>query len=254
MNRHHSSGTTKRRKRLAFVVLAVISSVVAYGLLKRNDEPKYQGRYLSDWIKQYDPQFIPQDASLRRIDREKQEADAATALQNIGTNALPYLMKWMAYEPSAWRIKLADKQMSPGGDYLRVLGDAPFHAERAMSSFKVLGTNAASVVPELEALMKDTAKPWRARRAISALGFIGPSAIPSLKAALADPNQPQPQRINIIHAFGAMIFIHGKNTGLPILEEARDDPDPQVRRLATRLATNDMLRIAPEGPPNAPAK
>ena len=45
--------TTKARKLLALTLLAVIAGVIAYSLLRESDEPKYEGRPLSEWLEQY---------------------------------------------------------------------------------------------------------------------------------------------------------------------------------------------------------
>jgi hypothetical protein len=80
--------TTKRRKLIAIVLLAVIGGVIAYSLLRQDDEPTYQGRRLSEWL---DPNH----------------RDAKTGVQRIGTNALPPLLKWIDYEkPPEWRVTI----------------------------------------------------------------------------------------------------------------------------------------------------
>src|SRR5689334_11075344 len=47
---HHTTVTTKRRKLIAFVLLALIGGVIAYSLLRQDDEPTYEGRRLSEWF------------------------------------------------------------------------------------------------------------------------------------------------------------------------------------------------------------
>jgi hypothetical protein len=44
---HHAAVTRKRRKVVALILLALIGGVIAYSLLRQDDEPKYQGRRLS---------------------------------------------------------------------------------------------------------------------------------------------------------------------------------------------------------------
>ena len=188
---HNPHVATKRRKRLAIVLLTVIAGVVAYVLLKPKDEPKYQGRYLSDWLEEY-------------RDSRYSDGDAAIAVRNIGTNALPYLVKWLSSKSSR-------------------------RVTQSLNGFAILGTDAASAIPELQALMKDPTKPG----ARFALVSIGPPAIPALKAALADPNQPD--RYKLLYTFSNLMFRPGTNSCLPILIEALTDHDVEVRYAATNV-------------------
>ena len=181
--------TTKRRKRLALVLLTVIAGVVAYGLLNPNNEPKYQGRSLSDWLDEY------QDS------RRYENGDPAIAVRNIGTNALPYLVKWISSRSSR-------------------------RVTQSLNGFAILGTDAASAIPELQALMKDPTE----SAAKFALVRIGPPAIPAFKAAFADPNQPD--RFKLLFTFSMLMFMPGTNSCFPILIEALTDHDPKVRHAA----------------------
>jgi hypothetical protein len=96
--------------------------------------------------------------------------------------------------------------------------------------FSILGTNAISATPELEALMKDPTNPSRSARAMLALGGIGEPAIPALKAAFADPNRSDRQHVlNTI----SLLWTDAK---WPIIAEALNDRDVIVREAATNFA------------------
>jgi hypothetical protein len=229
-NLHPEAVTTKRRKRLAIVLFTVIAGVVAYGLLNREEaEPKYQGRDLSDWLEQY------RAGRLHDPDGEAKK-DAAAAVQRIGTNALPYLLKWIADKPPAWRTALREKLPCFVRNREFVAGWLGEETEQlrqyAGEGFDILGTNAVNAIPELLTIVKNsaTAEVWGA--ALSAITSIGtPVVIPALKAALADPNQPD--RDQIIYVFGWIALIHGTNVGLPTVIEALNDDDLKVRIAAT---------------------
>jgi hypothetical protein len=174
--------TTKRRKLIAFVLLALISGVIAYPLLRENDEPKYQGRRLSEWLAPYGRACYLDPAAAYEI---------RSAVQNIGTNAVPDLSKWLSYDPPAWRKSVP--RMLPAFIRNRETvarwfeGEATRRANSATMGFAFLGTNAASAIPALEVLIKDKTKPERLERAIGALCNIGSPAIPTLRACLRDP-------------------------------------------------------------------
>jgi hypothetical protein len=221
-NLHHPVVLTKRRKRVAIILLAVIGGVIAYAMLHQEDEPEYLGRRLSEWLD-------PDQNGMNGADSNRDEAIARTAVRNIGTNALPYLLKWIDYEPPAWRKSLRrtlNRTMWQGLSE----GGAARRAYITEWGFAFLGTNAASAIPALEAMMKDSKKPERSSRAIYVLGCIGEPAIPLLKAALADSNQPD--RPEIVSAFRLIVLNQGTNVCLPILIEALKHPDPSVRKRA----------------------
>src|SRR5260221_5062014 len=61
----------------------------------REHEPTYAGKRLSEWV-----------ARLSSKNSLEGDSEAENAIRHIGTNSLPYLLKWISYEPAPWRIKL----------------------------------------------------------------------------------------------------------------------------------------------------
>jgi hypothetical protein len=66
------------------VILAVI-------LWPREPEPEYNGVTLSKWLERYN---------------NGNNAETTVAIQHIGTNALPFLLRWIQYETPGWRKSL----------------------------------------------------------------------------------------------------------------------------------------------------
>lgn len=223
---------SKRRKVLIILGLVVVVGVIAYWQLRPRDEPKYQGRYLSEWLD-------PDQNGMNGDNFDRDAAIARAAVRNIGTNALPCLLKWIDYESPAWRITLR-RMLRRTRWYGMSEGQADRRAYLTTWGFTFLETNAASAIPKLQALMKDTTKPESSDRAIYALGCIGEPAIPVLKAALADSNQSN--RSEIISAFRLIALNQGTNACLPILVEALNHHDPSVRKQAETV----VLEIAPD--------
>src|SRR6185436_7866661 len=79
-----------RRKRLVIVSAAavVMAVIVSIAFWPRPKEAEYQGKKLSEWLR-----------ALRNPESE----DATNAVLAIGTNALPFLVKWVQYELPEWR-------------------------------------------------------------------------------------------------------------------------------------------------------
>ena len=104
---------------------------------------------------------------------------AEGAVCAMGTNAIPTLLKWIAYEQSP------SKQSSQSG------APVPSHhphpplspeerAYRSQYAFEFLGAVARPAIPELTRLARTASDPKRAEHCAAALAFIGPEAIPSL--------------------------------------------------------------------------
>lgn len=227
---------SKRDK--ALVILGVIVlAVVCFAMLQRPNEPKYQGRYLSEWMAMYSR-------------GGEQVVKAKRAIQAIGTNALPCYVRWIRYEPVEWRTSLYEKRPSwmPGKAMVeRWLVGPDLRAGYAVSGIWFLETNAASAIPDLTMIMRDGTKPRAAGNASIALAGIGEHAIPALKAAFADTNQVS--RGNIVRAFELLVGDGHTNACLPILIESLNDPDADVRW----DATNAIQKIAPHLLTNTPA-
>lgn len=228
---------------VAGLALGIILAVVL-PFLKGPPEPSYLGRTLSAWL-----------AGYRRPERNGGIPTAAElAVRAIGTNALPCLLNWISYEPPLWREALLALATRPvegktsgegsivyGRSFIR--GKSARLAELAENGFVILNTNAAPVLPNLDALMKESRSPEVRLRAIYALGEIGPRAPPRLMGALQDSKQPN--RCEIIYA----IYGVERNSPLPARDTIRaiclpalaavlQDSDAEVRRQAATTLYN----------------
>ncbi len=226
-----------RKRRKVFIFFGVIALLAAlFAILRPTGEPIYNGRSLSQWLEIYQGNVYDQ-TSPRFL-------EAQIAVSEIGTNALPYLLKWIRYEPSAWRRTLRRRLPNRIADNEAILrwidGPADRRGRCAMLGFGILGTNATAAIPELTVMMKDKTALRTAGRAIFALGSTGEASIPILTAALADPKQLNRQRV--VYGFMFLKDAGYTNICLPPLLDALNDQDFSVRR----AATNVLRQIAPE--------
>jgi len=125
---------------LILVVLVVLAGVIVV-LTTREREPEYGGKRLSEWVDE-----LP----------ESRDDAPEKAVRNIGTNGLPFLMKWMLYETPAWKSKVyhfvnplirhlnRSWQLSDDKHPLRAIG--------SFVAFREVGTNA---LPFLHVMMND---------------------------------------------------------------------------------------------------
>ena len=217
----------QHRKRILFVSALL---VFAFGLVlfvRPRNEPQYQGRYLSEWMKD----LIPQPNSANA----KVEAAARRAIEEIGTNGLPTYLAWLSREPPPWKksvfskLPLRLKQNRWLADWLVLSGNR--RQQLAIQGFVILGTNAAAAIPELSSLMRNRTNANLCSQASFAPASIGPASIPALRSAFADS-----QQINREKIFSSimMLSIHqGSKECLPIITAALEDVNPVVRALAT---------------------
>jgi hypothetical protein len=220
-------------------VAAVALSAAGFAYLQATAEPKYQGRYLSEWMMDCgpDPSRLHSCTVIPGSDHDPRElaiVAARHAVAAIGTNAVPYLLEWLRYQPASWQRTLRRtlpswlEQKEVVGDWL---GNPGFRrANQAVWGFESLGANANGAVPALAAMMRDPSNRHAAHLATRALGNMGAPAIPAFRAAFADTNAPF--RADMLGAAHLMDyrFRHAQPT-LP-LQPALQDRDPVVRSVA----------------------
>jgi hypothetical protein len=90
----------KRRRVILILLACLMAGVVAFIVWPGEREPEYQGKKLSEWLTLYSQTFSDESG------RKEAHASAAQAVRHIGTNAIPYLLKWIRYETPDWRNKL----------------------------------------------------------------------------------------------------------------------------------------------------
>lgn len=209
----------RKRKRLLLALAVIVAVVVGLRFVHHwNAEPAYDGRPLSDWVASF--------SFGKSSDREA----AAVALRSIGTNALPWLLKWTAAEAGPFRLKaesLAD-ELAPhlpdrlASSLVRFAYDRNVRAEGAVISFLALESLAAPAIPELERRLFQNPPDRYHDRAAAALSAIGVTAVPALTNAFARRFTVADQ--NCLRYLGNL----GTNYVLilPIVLAGCRDPDP----------------------------
>lgn len=238
---HNRDAMHKHRKRILLTgVLLVFALGLAWFLRPRN-EPKYQGRYLSEWA----------DLLTRPEPTEADRRAVWHALEQIGTNGLPMYVAWMSVETPRWKWSLRGKlpgTLAQNKTIANWLGEKDrIRAALGMHGIEFCGTNAASAIPALNSLMINRTTTLEQQFAIDALTGIGGQSIPVLKAALAD--QHHPFRTRILMSMHRLSLSGYTNECMPTLIAALEDCNPSVREMATNLLqgtfTNHLRGIAP---------
>jgi len=216
----------KRHIWLAGLLLAAIVGVI--WLVTRAGDPVYEGRRLHVWLEQYGTNHWHPGGEL--------EKQAQTALQHIGTNAIPIYLQFMTNRASRLKLKLLAavpydlrvrfKLTGPSG-YEKQVND---HRLWGAYGIGALGPAAAPVVPALIGLL-DYDDPEVRYAAVFALGSLGPvarEALPALIECLGDASERV--RWNALASLGD---IHeDPDRVVPILIRYLDSPDDAARLFA----------------------
>lgn len=203
------------------LVIVVVGILLAWVWMpSRPDEPAHQGKTLSEWITVY----------RESASDSEEENQAKAAIQNIGTNGIPTLLKMLQTPDSTFRTTLKDLLKA------QTLIESSFRdawdiRSMATSGFHALGEDAKGAVPALITLVKRGSGTIGREEAIDALGHIGPSAqaaVPMLLAIASDAKDPE--RNDAIHSLG---MIHSAaESVVPFLTSCLRDSEKFVRLYA----------------------
>ena len=156
------------------MVAAAINLALAVTALSwpSNSEPSYKGKKLSEWLGLHSHWRFSEWVDVKKADvvasnvEIRREAQVVEAVQAIGTNAFPCLLRWISYETPWWRTwavrgsaKLPSTvQRSRFCRWLCDDSDAEKRADLAVEGFYILGPEALPAVKELTRIDK-AAKP-----------------------------------------------------------------------------------------------
>lgn len=196
-------------------------------------EPVYEGRRLSAWLR---------DLSSGRNGEASTQLPARQAVKEIGTNALPFLLKMLKSQDPEWKSQsVAWLQDTCDLDLSASLAEA--QRQRALRGFQALGREAEPAVPELRSLVfgSDNLVALHAVEALRSIG--GPQVLPVLFEALNHTNPPL--RAEAIVALGSARS--RARDAVPQLLKELESPDNLTRIQAAQalgeIATHPELTI-----------
>jgi HEAT repeat protein len=213
-------GAVNRARIIALCALAICGAGLLWLLSLRQHEPAYQGKPLSEWIIS---ELVARVGTI-------QQQQAEEAISRIGTNSLPFLVKWIAYTPPKRDLRVFGIRIPVARDRRAELSRGSYIA------LTILGPRAAPVLPELIYLLKGT-NTIVADRALGSIDAMGMEGVPALldyvtnRHAYAWSAQLGP--INSMRNLGT----NGASV-VPVLIECLKSPDPKVGRLAAILLAN----------------
>ncbi len=194
--------TEKRRggkKRLLVVIAAtavIVITIVAVVVWPGPKEPEYQGKKLSEWL----------------ATRSEHPQESAEAVKAIGTDAIPYLLRWLSYEFPHWEGEVGDFYARHptwiGSSYAaRFDRDKNFdQILHAAAGFAILGPSAKAAIPRLVKIATSSngmAGAW----ATVSLSYLGDSAVSPLSGLALGQIPAEGGRSKAIFAMGNMTYL-----------------------------------------------
>jgi hypothetical protein len=178
-----------RSKRVRLILLSLLGLALTAPLITLNErEPVRNGKPLADWL------VLLQGGTPQ----EKQRA--LEAVQGIGSNALPCLLRWLDYKPAPFREKvfLLFKDRLP----FQIVSSRPFQSLSprsamqkqldAMAGFWAIEEKASSAATDLERILNESYFAGKSELAALALVAIGEAGVPPLERALLNEQRPKP--------------------------------------------------------------
>jgi len=166
-------------------VVAVLSALVVVMLVflwwGSQREPRFKGKSLSAWLAEDARRPVgPWGVSVTVIDTKLE------AVRAMGTNALPFLVKWMQYESPPWRVRLTSiAPRVPKRLWFLFKDKRADRAALSLTCLQILGPDVSTAMPELVRLMKQT-NTVVANRALQVVDTAGKAGIPALLDVLTN--------------------------------------------------------------------
>lgn len=170
-------------------------------------EPTYAGKRLNQWLGQMNQPGWGESEEARE------------AIRAIGTNALPFLLEWMDWEPNGLQRLVKSRQddlphWMRNHTFIRSVLAPYEQAEMAPAAFAALGAVAAPAIPELRKHIGPGNSRKTIHRAYLSLAGIGKPAAPVFLQALEDP------ALDPTNSSRIMFALHYMHSGLASLEPA----------------------------------
>jgi hypothetical protein len=182
----------RRRRVLIILAAGLVLAIAVFAFWPPEPEPRYNGKKLSEWLETADKDFSTIDSNpfrrVREIDTSApgEVKEAVTAVRVIGTNALPWLLKWATEDHEKWNNWVMNageslpRYLHTYRLALSIVRNSGRKQRAAFVGFAILGQKAAPAVPELATLVEKSKSENCRIEAMCCLGALGEIARPAL--------------------------------------------------------------------------
>jgi hypothetical protein len=208
----------RTRRKLVWIFIGCAIALVLLLTLFRERQPQFGGLSLNQWI-----------TMLDGSDPEISQQQAELAIRSIGTNGLPYYVKWFQYQERPWKTRLAAQAARlPGkfGDTAEdlVRGHGRQRQQAAFAALCILGPDAKPALPFLTQQLAGS-PPWFAMTVIAHMGDVG---LPTILTVLTN-GSPTALRCCAIGTLGSYLKqFTDTNLVQSVITARLDDPDREV--------------------------
>jgi HEAT repeats len=220
-----------RRKWLWLLLSCIVAAVLIFTLFGER-EPQYEGKSLSRWANVV--AYGPSRSEMR---------EAENAVRKIGTNGLPYLLKWIQHQDHPWQTNLARLCRKLPGKLGQTAEDFIIlrHRRRQSGAFNALYALGPLAKPAIPILTRQLTNPFP-DEPISVLAHIGDAALPSILNVVTNSAEPsRPRERLIIHLGRSWKEFTQTNIIESNLDGCLDDKDPQVAVNAAEVLCSQTL-------------
>jgi hypothetical protein len=173
-------------RKLIILLSAVVATALVISALRQNHkdtQPRYKGHPLSYWVI---------SLYVGTLDESNQAADT---LNGLDARSIPYLVKWIQYEPPDWRDKMLKGTTGFPKPFfrlaLRLIENHRLLAMGSLHTFRLLNTkDQPQAANTLARLIRSHPGPKATNRMMAALALMGPEALPAVIDTLRDPEHP----------------------------------------------------------------
>lgn len=153
-----------KRARIVIVLVVLVLGCLSFALF-HSSEPRYEGRTLSNWLDEavavINPTLArPHFGSRPAEDEATAWKSAGDAVRHIGTNAIPFLLKWTNVKDSSAKAQISDWFSRHPWFHIRIRRAYHYHV-MASVGFRLLGSEARLAWPTLVQWTTDSDKERR---------------------------------------------------------------------------------------------
>jgi hypothetical protein len=234
------------RRSIILVSCIIFAAAAAFIFWPGEREPEYQGKKLSEWIAVYNDQ----------------PTEFREAMQAMSKTAVPFLVKWIEADGLARGVKLNQiltSRFPPriSSLVLRWSRVNPLQrwemCVRAQAAFQVLGPQAASAIPDLARIVRNSSSSISVDWATCSLAYLGKDALPPLLDILADRRQTEERRLAAANAIKYMSYLGSEAVpAVPILVRCLGETNKQIHAAICQALGAFALEVEMIGPGSGP--